>query len=137
MKWKSYYILFLSIFVFAHCKKEEGFGGLASIQGKVYAVDYNKDGEYVDEGYLGDFVVYLGTISTKDDDSLETIHVIERVRTSYDGSFLFEGLRKGTYDVWVYSQCSKCAGDITPIIQRVEIKGKKSKIELEDFKIDI
>ncbi|MCO5249108.1 MAG: MSCRAMM family adhesin SdrC [Chitinophagales bacterium] len=140
MKLRLYSTLFLGILLFSHCKKEEGYGGLASIEGRVYAVDYNKDGEFVDEGYVGDREVYIGSLSVKKNtngDEVETSKVIDRIRTSYDGFYIFEGLRKGTYDVWVYSLCSKCVDDVTPIVRRVEVKGKKSRIVLEDFKIDL
>jgi len=111
------------------CKKEEGFGGLASISGKVYAYDYNSSGKLEAEGYAGDIEVYISA----DGDS----EILERGRTSYDGGFIFRELRKGNYQVWVYSDCSKCPNGHEAVVQKVNIPGRKSHIELEVFEINI
>ena len=123
-------ILIFSIFTFfISCKKEEGFGGLATISGKVYAYDYNNAGVLMAEGYAGDLDVFI-----KAKDSSEEL---ERIRTSYDGSFVFNELRKGDYEVWVYSDCERCPNGIEAVIQSVKLSDKKSKIELSVFEVNI
>ena len=129
MKFRNIFLILSIFFVFISCKKEEGFGGLASISGKVYAFDYNSSGVLLSEGYAGDIDVYIKA----KDSSVE----LKRIRTTYDGSYIFEQLRKGDYEVWVYSDCSKCPNGIEPIIQSVTLSDKKAKIELPVFEVDI
>ena len=38
---KKYLFLLIGLLALTSCSKEEGYGGLASISGKVYAKDYN------------------------------------------------------------------------------------------------
>ncbi len=111
------------------CTKEEGYGGLASISGKVFAYDFDKDGVEIASGYVGDVVVYLGAEGSSE--------VIDRIRTSHDGSFKFSKLRKGQYNVWVFSQCRNCPNEQEAVIQKVEIKSRKSDIELDVFEINV
>lgn len=111
------------------CEKEEGYGGLASVLGRVYAHDYSNSGDLLSEGYAGDIEVY---IKAKDDKE-----IIDRIRTIYDGSFQFSQLRKGDYEVWVYSDCKACPNGVEAVIQEVNISGKKSKVELPVFEINI
>lgn len=121
-------ILFL-ICVFTQCKKEEGFGGLGSVKGKVYAYDYNNSGVLEAEGYAADIEVYIAAEGKSE--------ILDRIRTSYDGSFEIRELRKGKYEVWVYSDCDLCPNGIEPIIQKVSIDKKKSVVELPPFEIII
>jgi hypothetical protein len=125
-------LLFCSILI--SCKKEPGPGGLASIQGKVYAYDFTSGKDLLSEGYLGDMRVYIGTAdgSTSFDD----------VRTSFDGSFEFPMLRKGSYKVWVFAESDTLI--YTPVpdnrvyyMQTVEITEKKQKVILPDLKVNI
>lgn len=123
-------ILILSIFmVFISCKKEEGFGGLATISGKVYGYDYNNSGVLMAEGYAPDIDVYIKAKNS----SIE----LERIRTSYDGSFIFDQLRKGEYEVWVYSDCNSCPNGKEAVIQSVSIKDKKAHVELPAFEVNL
>jgi len=121
-------IVVLSSFMLSSCEKEEGYGGLASISGKVYAHEFDKNGKET-EGYIGEVVVYLGTESSSE--------IIDRIRTKHDGSYKFNMLRKGEYEVWVYSDCNNCPGGQKPEIQKVKIDSKKSHVELDDFVIEI
>ena len=91
--------LLCSLWLLSACKKQEGFGGNASIIGNVYARDYNTTftlllGEYpaVDE------YVYL----VFDDD----ISYADRIRTSPTGEFEFKYLYPGNYSVYAYSNDS-------------------------------
>jgi len=115
--------------IFTSCEKEPGFGGLASISGKVYAYDYNNSGRLEAEGYTGDIVVYLAAENSDE--------ILERARTDFKGAYIFRELRRGSYNVWVFSDCDKCTNNQEPIIKKVVIKSNKEKITLDDFKINI
>lgn len=129
MKVQFLLIVALIFACFTNCRKEEGFGGLASVQGKVYAYDYNNSGILVAEGYAGDVEVYIRAEGKSE--------VLDRIRTAYDGSFEITQLRKGNYEVWVYSDCATCPNGIEPVIRKVSLTEKKSKIELDVFEINI
>jgi len=81
------------------CEKSPGEGGNASIRGKVL-VEKHKIPSEVEESYFAkDEKVYL--IFGKDTNfDLDT-------RTSYDGSFEFNNLRTGEYQIFVYSECEE------------------------------
>lgn len=123
----------LSLLFFAllavSCRKEPGEGGLASIQGKVWARDLNNNGFVKTEGYIGDQRVYIGV----EDETTS----FETVRTSYNGSYKFPFLRKGDYKVWVFSRCDSCLLEDTAFIQTITISERKEEVTLPDFKIDI
>ncbi len=113
---------------FAACKKDPGTGGLATIQGKVYAYDYNTYGELVDSGYIADEKVYIsyGDHTTVDND----------LNTSYNGAYMFEWLQKGDYTVFVLSKCDTCPLGTTHIAQKVTIDSRKQVVTLPDFVIN-
>ena len=120
-------ILIISMSAFLSCEKEPGFGGLAEINGKVYVFDYNPEGVLVAEGYTGDIEVFLSVDGQPG--------VLERVRTDFDGSYRFRELRKGTYNIWVFSDCDKCTDNKEPILQKTIVSSNRQKISLEDFRI--
>jgi hypothetical protein len=122
------FIAILSVFLLS-CEKEPGFGGLASVTGKVYAFDYNPAGTLIGEGYTGDIVVFISVEGQPG--------VLERIRTSFDGSYIFTQLRKGTYIVWVFSYCDTCTDNQEPITKTVKVTSNRQKITLEDFRIRI
>ena len=109
------------------CEKEPGFGGLATVAGKVYAFDYNPEGNLTGEGYTGDVEVFISVEGQPG--------VLDRIRTSFDGSYIFTQLRKGTYVIWVFSSCDSCIDNQEPIKQIVEISSNRQRITLEDFRI--
>ena len=116
------------------CKKEPGPGGLASIKGKVYAYDFTAGKTLLSEGYLGDLRVYIATA----DDSI----AFDDVRTSFDGSFEFPFLRKGSYRVWVFAESDTLTTNPTPdnqlyYMQTAEITEKKQDVILPDFEVNI
>jgi hypothetical protein len=111
------------------CRKEPGEGGLATVQGKVWARDLDKDGFVKTEGYIGDERVFIGV------DGENTS--FESVRTSFDGSYRFSFLRKGNYKVWVFSRCDSCVLEQATRIQTTTVDARKETITLPDFSIDI
>lgn len=115
---------------FLSCKKQPGEGGFASIEGKVYVKNY--DASYTiltAEHYLPGETVYIiygdGT------------EIGNTVKTSYDGSFKFNYLRKGKYKVYVLGEDSTQPYKSIPKEELVEvtITEKKQKKVLEDFVI--
>ncbi|MDP5028559.1 MAG: hypothetical protein NWQ14_10075 [Flavobacterium sp.] len=124
MKHKLLIILAITSLFFS-CSKDEGYGGLASISGRVFGKDYNSNGVLVSSNYLGGAKVYIGVhgSSTPFDD----------VDTSYDGTFRFEYLQKGTYDIWVFGDCDSCSWDQTYVVKTIEITSRKSSVTTDDL----
>ena len=99
----SAFVFVLLTFFFSSCSTEPGSGGVASITGKVYGYQVNMFGTRLDSGYVADQRVYLAYGD----------HVVadEDTRTSFNGSFQFSQLKKGSYTVWVVSECFGCPMD--------------------------
>lgn len=120
-------LLLIAILLFTYsCKKEEGRGGQATIIGKVYAYDVNKNGIRVDSGYIAGVRVYIsyGNSNAVDDDT----------RTSFDGSYSFEWLNKGDYKVWVVSDdCAGCPLNQGSDVANVEVNDKKGTVTVRDL----
>jgi hypothetical protein len=115
---------------FFSCKKQPGEGGFASIEGKVYVKDYDESYTIVTaEYYLPSETVYIiygdGT------------EVANTVKTSYDGSFKFNYLRKGTYKIFVLSEDSTKPFLAVPKeeLVQVNITKRKEKVVVNDFVI--
>ncbi len=119
----------LLIFLFSGCKHSEGYGGLATIKGKVYGKDYNSNGDLVSENYIGDLNVYISKHG-------ETTY-FDDLNTSYDGSFEFNFLHPGKYDIWVFGDCDSCNWDQVYELITVEIPEKRSVITVEDIVITL
>ena len=112
------------------CKKEPGEGGFASIEGKVYIKNYD---------------AFFSILSSQYYQPGETVYIIygdqtevgNTVKTSYDGSFKFNYLRKGKYKVYVIGEDSSITNRSNPKIEMVEvtISGKKDKKNIGDLVI--
>jgi len=120
-----YCLLFTAYLLLPSCKKAEGLGGTSTITGKVYVKEYSSVGNLLAEYYGAEERVYIiyGNGTTYDND----------MRTSYDGSYKFQYLNKGTYQVFCYSRCDTCASGNEAIIKEVEITSNNSTVELEDI----
>ena len=112
------------------CKKKPGEGGFATIQGKVYVKNYDSFFTNVtSEYYLPSENVYIiygdGT------------EIGKNVKTSYDGSFKFDYLRKGTYKVYVIGKDSTSSpkGNPIEVLVKIEITQKKQLTTLPDLVI--
>mgnify|MGYP002655173270 CR=1 FL=1 len=112
---------------FTSCSKEAGEGGTSSIQGKIFGYDVNTSGIVTDSAYVQGARVYItyGEGTTVDDD----------VRTSYTGDYIFRGLRKGKYTIFVYSQCNGCPFNQEVVKQTIEITDNKQVVIAPDIKI--
>lgn len=117
-----------AMLLISSCAKPEGEGGTSTIQGKVYAFDYNGSGVLQGEFYAADENVY---IIYGDEDN----YYDDRYETSFDGSYRFQYLRPGTYTVFVYSDCVSCPSGIEAISQTVEITGNNEDVILDDLEI--
>lgn len=115
------------LLAFSACKKDPGFGGLATVKGKVYVKDYDKSGYLKSEGYGGDVRVTIGVVGES--------AALDDQRSQLDGSYAFSFLRKGNYQIWVYENCDTCLMDQRALLQEVQITGKKQTITLPDFVI--
>ena len=117
---KNVLLLFISILVFSastSCKKVEGTGGGATIKGIIQEQKYNALGNVIAEYPGSDLDVYLiyGTSDQFYDDD---------VKTSYDGSFVFKYLQKGTYTIFVYEDDATQPSGKNVVKQTFEITEK-------------
>jgi hypothetical protein len=110
------------------CKKQPGEGGFASIEGKVYVKNYD---------------IYFSILTSQYYLPAETVYIIygdgteigNTVKTSYDGSFKFNYLRKGKYKIYVLGKDSSLANRSNPKTELLEITitEKKQKKVLDDL----
>lgn len=112
------------------CSKDPGDGGSAGIRGKVFAKYYDDAfTAKIGEGYAPDQDVYL----IYGDDATFSDHV----QTSYNGTYEFTYLRKGTYKVYTYSKDSTLTipSGKYAVIAEVEITSNKQTVEVIDLEI--
>lgn len=117
-------ISFPAVLLLISCEKDPGSGGSSKIYGKVMVKDYNSTFTVLEETYYAQaedvYIVYGDNMGTDD-----------RVRTSYDGSYEFKYLRKGTYHIFVYSKDSTLQTDaLVPVIKDVEITKNNQGVEV-------
>ncbi|WP_395632971.1 hypothetical protein [Flavobacterium sp.] len=122
---KIFVFAFLISFVLSSCSHDEGYGGLATIKGKVYGKNYNSNEVLVNEGYLGGVKVYISKHGDPD--------YFDSMDSAYDGSFKFDYLYKGTYDLWVYGDCDYCDWDQVYVLKTISVNSKRATVETEDF----
>jgi len=117
-------ISFLSV---TACNKTEGIGGRASIEGKIIVNNINALGQVIDSygAQMHDvFIIYGDDNDTYNDD----------FETSHDGSFEFNFLNKGNYEIFTFSECSSCAkGQDSLILIPVTIENSKDSIDLGEI----
>jgi hypothetical protein len=123
---KNGILLILSILVLSvstSCKKVEGPGGGATIKGIIQEQKYNVLGNIIAEYPGSDVDVYLiyGTADQFYDDD---------VKTSYDGSFVFNYLQKGTYTLFVYEDDATQPSGKNVVKQTFEITEKDQLVDL-------
>lgn len=121
-------ILSFTLIFFCSCSKEAGEGGNATIIGKVYVKDYNSSFTTINAEYYGAdedvYIIYGSDVSYGN-----------KTKSSYDGSFEFKYLRKGSYKIYVYSKDStlQSKSGIIPVIQDVEITERKQEFTAPDI----
>jgi len=121
-------LFYISIlFCICSCTVEEGKGGRATIQGKVFVDDFNQEGELVVSDYAPDWEVFIVYGDEEGYSDATTTH--------YDGTYVFEFLHEGNYEVYAYSKCNACANNREPISIQTEITSPDQVVELEDIKV--
>lgn len=126
MKKYLFWCMICFLFSIVACKKVEGQGGTSSISGRVYIEEYDAFGEIIQEYYAAEervFIIYGEEDNIYDDD----------FRTSFDGSFRFEFLTKGSYKIFVYQDCLSCPSGEQAVIEEITISSNKSTIVLPDI----
>lgn len=124
-------ILFLLAIGISACKKEAGEGGNSTIKGKVQVHDYNGSFPALPYSNYGaqaeDVYIIYGDGTTADN----------RTKTSFDGSFEFQYLRKGTYKIFVYSDDSNFVAPSGKVVvqEQIEITKNKSEVIAPDMLI--
>ncbi len=118
---------FLSLFLNS-CSKYEGEGGTATIKGVIQEQKYNTLGNIIAEYPVADQNVYIiyGSYNTFYDDD---------IKTSYDGSFEFRYLKKGSYKIFVYEDCLTCPSGKKELIIPVEITKNNEVVTLDTLNI--
>lgn len=119
------YLIALFVLSILSCQIDEGEGGRAEIQGKVFVEDYNNLGEIILADYAPDwdvFIVYGDDITYSD-----------KTTTHLDGTYKFDYLQKGNYSVYAYSDCDNCPNNIEAIVIDTVIVDKEETIVLPDL----
>ena len=109
------------IFISSSCSKVEGPGGSSSIVGKIRVKVVDVAGNLINEYDAQNedvFLLYGDDDTFYDDDT----------KTSYDGSFAFNYLQKGSYKLFVYEDCSSCASGKEPVFVDIEITDSKTAV---------
>ncbi len=107
------------------CEKEAGEGGNSVIKGKVLERRYTVfPGIYTDNAAMDkDVYIIYGDNGNAIDD---------RTRTSFDGSFKFEFLKKGKYRIFVYTEDTLLSnfGNDKALLIETEISKNNSEVNL-------
>ena len=118
----------LPFLFFVACEKPAGEGGTSSITGKVFMTEYNVNGIIIAQYYAARedvFIVYGDNLIYDD-----------RMETHHDGSYEFKYLRKGTYQIFAYSDCDTCAAPTQAILKQVETTENNQQVVVDDLAID-
>lgn len=118
----------LLVIALSSCSKYEGQGGSATIKGVIKEQKYNTLGNIIAEYLIADqnvYIIYGNNNSFYDDD----------IKTSYDGSFEFRYLKKGSYKIFVYEDCATCPSGKKEIIVPVEITKNNEIVTLDTINI--
>lgn len=113
-------ILFLPN-LFQSCSLTPGEGGTSSITGKVYLKEVNGSGIVTAEYFAPEENVYI----LFNEDSIYD----ESTKTSFNGAYQFQFLRKGTYTIFAYSNTSSLTNFQEPFSVEVEISENNQNVE--------
>lgn len=121
-------IFFLSVlFLICSCTVEEGKGGRATIQGKVFVDDFNQEGDLIVSDYAPDWEVFIVYGDEEGYSDATTTH--------HDGTYVFNYLYEGTYEIYAYSKCNSCANNREEISITAEITSADEVLILEDINV--
>jgi hypothetical protein len=118
-----------ALLLLSGCTKEPGEGGKALIRGTILQQDINNNtGQPTGDPYPAQeqkvYIIY-GDNDYFDDD----------IDTDPEGNYEFRWLRKGSYTLFVYSECPTCAGGQEVKRVTVEIGDKKEVLEVPTITI--
>lgn len=122
--------IFLAFTFLLSCTKQEGEGGTASIKGKVIvnlcSDDFSKIYATFPDEKRDVYIVY------GDNDYFD-----DKAETSYDGSFKFDYLRKGKYQVFAYSddESGLSASGKVPVIVDINIDKNGENVEVPTIEV--
>jgi hypothetical protein len=130
MKLKIAWVTAVAVVVsFTSCVKEAGEGGYATIYGKIekdYRLITSNPASYQYTVPGADEEVYI----VYGDDKSPS----DRVWTNYNGEFEFENLRRGSYEIYVYSADTTGVTGVDPdlmaIKMKVEIEGRDEDVNV-------
>ncbi len=125
---KFYKYLFITLLCsfFLSCQQEAGYGGNATIHGRVKIHHYNSDYSILkDSSFASDENVYIifGNNASNGDD----------LNTNYDGSFTFSGLKPGNYTVFAYSEDPNQSSGFAPVMKSIQITKDNEQIDLGEI----
>jgi len=118
------------IYLITSCKKQPGEGGFATIKGRLYVKNYDPTFTVLlSEYYLPGESVYIIYGDNNE--------VGDNVRTTNDGTFTFNYLRKGKYKVYAIGKdITKPALNVPKeTLVEIEIKERKEVVNLNDLVI--
>ena len=125
--WYRRVAVVLMILMMASCTKGPGEGGTSTIKGKVFVRDFNGSGQLQGEYYGVEERVYI-IYGDEDFYGNDT-------RTSFDGTYEFQYLKKGLYTIFAYTECDTCLSGLAPVFINAEITENHATVELEDLVI--
>ena len=113
------------------CNKEAGIGGSSTISGTVMGGVYNPPTDVTTYTALADeriFIIYGEDQTQPYDDSF---------RSSWNGTFRFDYLKKGTYTIFGYQHCESCGenGPDEVVFATVVIDKNGTNIDLGDLNL--
>jgi len=128
MKIKSLFLLLSlgALFVFSTgCTKIEGPGGAASIKGKIHLQYFDGANNLINEYDAPKYDVFI----IYGNEEGET-YFDDDIETSYDGTFEFNYLEPGNYQIFMYEDCNTCFSGKSEKILDVTIDDKKQIVDL-------
>ena len=125
---KKIAILLIATMVVVACKKRtEGENGRATIKGRIWVQDYDKDYVEIDTQYVGakeDVFIIYGDEEIYGND----------METHFDGTYKFEYLTPGTYTIFAYSDNPDSKkSNLIPVKKTVEITDKDEVVTVDDI----
>jgi hypothetical protein len=116
------------VFVLVSCGREAGEGGKNTITGVIVKQEFTKSTDQFVVEYLAPeeriYIIYG-----------DNAFFADEVKTNYDGTFRFDFLYKGTYHLFVYSECLPCPSGVEPIFIDVELTDRKEVFETDTIYI--
>lgn len=120
----------LAALLLSSCTKEPGEGGKALIRGTILEQEINNNtGQPTGDPYPAqEYTVYIiyGDNDYFDDD----------IDTGPNGEYEFRWMRKGSYTLFVYSECPTCDGGQEVKRVTVEVSDKKEVVDVPTITIE-